>query len=325
MARSDLLVTLVRAGAQGDQGLFRRTVEALVVDEREKQHHVLAERLSSYLESKSHSPIQFRGPAEHTASSLYAEVVPRKRFEDLKLSMLVQRACREIIEEQERVELLRAHNLEPRNRILLAGPPGNGKTSLAEAMAHSLAVPLIQVRYEGIVASFLGETAIRMARLFESVRSRKCVLFFDEFDAIAKERGDTHETGEVKRVVSSLLLQVDALPSHVLVVVASNHPELLDRAVWRRFQIRLNIPLPTSQELSDFIGQFFSRAKLELPVSSREIGRRLRGASYAEAEELCMDVSRRILLDGPSSRPREVVERRLEMWDERVRPLNFDQ
>ena len=90
------------------------------------------------------------------------------------------------------------------------------------------------VRYETLIGSFLGETAMRLAQLCAQARGQRCLLFFDEFDVIGKERGDQHETGEIKRVVSSLLLQIDQLPSHVLVVTATNHSELLDRAVWRR-------------------------------------------------------------------------------------------
>src|SRR6185436_19787896 len=109
-------------------------------------------------------------------------------------------------------------------------------------LAGALIVPLYAVRYDGVVGSYLGETAQRLRRLFAFARTRQCVLFFDEFDTLGKERADEHETGEIKRVVSSLLLQIDDLPSHVVVVTATNHAEILDRAVWRRFQIRLNLP-----------------------------------------------------------------------------------
>ncbi|MDP3911996.1 MAG: ATP-binding protein, partial [Gemmatimonadales bacterium] len=237
MARADLLLDIVRAGARGDQTLFRKALEALVAEERAKQHHVLADRLASHLQqngSSAHaqpSPVRRNGQA----SDLFFEVEPRRRLDDLILPDVVAEACRELVEEHNRADLLRAHNLEPRHRVLVAGPPGNGKTSLAEALASELAVSLLVVRYESVIASYLGETAVRLSRLFEQVRTQRCVLFFDEFDVVGKERGDIHETGEIKRVVSSLLLQVDALPSYVVVVTATNHPELLDRAVWRRF------------------------------------------------------------------------------------------
>src|SRR5437762_446499 len=117
-------------------------------------------------------------------------------------------------------------------------------------------VPLFTVRYHSVIGSYLGETAVRLRHLFDHVRSRRCVLFFDEFDTVAKERGDIHETGEIKRVVSSLLLQIDALPSYVVVVTATNHPELLDRAVWRRFQLRLSLPAPGRTEIVQWFDRF---------------------------------------------------------------------
>ena len=104
-------------------------------------------------------------------------------------------------------------------------------------MANALAVSFFVVRYEAVIGSYLGETAQKIARVMEHARSRHCVLLFDEFDSVGKERGDVHETGEIKRVVSSLLLQIDSLPSYVVVVAASNHPELLDRAAWRRIYL----------------------------------------------------------------------------------------
>jgi SpoVK/Ycf46/Vps4 family AAA+-type ATPase len=135
-----------------------------------------------------------------------------------------------------------------RHRLLLAGPPGNGKTSVAEAIASELMLPFYVVRYEGVVSNFLGEAAARLDSAFEFARTRRCVVFFDELDTIAKERSDAHETGEIKRVVSTLLLQIDRLPAHVLFVGATNHSELLDRAAWRRFQIRADLEPPTRSQ-----------------------------------------------------------------------------
>ena len=246
MARSDLLLNLVRAGSLGDQVGFRRTVEAMIAEERERQHHVVADRLAEYLANKGDGA---RGPSTDAPVGSYDERHPERVLADLVLPEVVSNACGELVEEQQRADLLRSHAIEPRHRVLLTGPPGNGKTTLAEALAGELALPLLVVRYDGVIGSYLGETAVRLARLMEHVRSRRCVVFFDEFDAIGKERGDEHETGEIKRVVSSLLLNIDALPSYVVVVTATNHPELLDRAVWRRFQLRLELPPPNRRPL----------------------------------------------------------------------------
>ena len=238
MARSSLLLDLVRAGARGDQALFRKALEALVTEERAKQHHVLADRLAAHLHTegaRGSGPVAPPTRRDGTTTNLYHEITTERRLNDLVLPDSVAHAGRELVEEHRRAELLAAYNLQPRHRVLLTGPPGNGKTSFAEAIATELAVPLVSVRYESVIASYLGETAVRLSRLFDQVRMRRCVLFFDEFDVVGKERGDLHETGEIKRVVSSLLLQIDTLPSSVVAISATNHPELLDRAVWRRF------------------------------------------------------------------------------------------
>jgi hypothetical protein len=193
MARSDLLVALVKAGATGDRQLARTSAEALIADEKSKQHHVLANRLSTALRAPGNGnqtaaaqePIS-RGPSTR---DLFVDRIPQRRLSDLLLPAITRDACEALIEEQRRADVLRSHGLEPRHRVLLAGPPGNGKTSVAEALAEALSVPLLTVRYEAVIGSFLGETASRLRKVFDFARTTPCVLFFDEFDVIGKERG----------------------------------------------------------------------------------------------------------------------------------------
>ncbi len=322
MPRADLLIELVRAGARGDQTLFRKALEALIAEERAKQHHVLADRLANYLNQYSLSPQPEAVPARRNGQvlELFFEVEPRRRLNDLLLPVVVTDACRELFEEHTRSDLLRAHNIEPRHRVLLAGQPGNGKTTLAEAIAGELAMPLLVVRYESVIASYLGETAVRLSRLFEQVRSRRCVLFFDEFDVVGKERGDIHETGEIKRVVSSLLLQVDALPSYVVVVTATNHPELLDRAVWRRFQLRLHLPPPTTAQILEWFRRFENRLGVSLGVKAKTFAERLKGASFSELEQIGLDVQRRQVLTSPDGDGRRILGHCVKQWEQRFVP-----
>jgi len=327
MARSDLLVSLVRAGAKSDESLWRKTVEAIIADERAKQHHVLASQIEEALRSSAtHGSIMYpmSAPVANGGrlSNLIYEVTPRKSFEALLLPDDVCKACRELVEEHHRTELLRAHNLEPRNKVLLIGPPGNGKTSVAEAIAAAVMVPLMIVRYEGIVGSFLGETATRLRGVFEYVRSRKCLLFFDEFDTLGKERGDPHDTGEIKRVVSSLLLQIDDLPSHVIVVAATNHSELLDRAVWRRFQLRLALPKPTKATSIAFLEVLGNRFNIDWGRSTRTLSEKLDGASFAELEEFGLDVIRRGILSSPDCRMTAIVGDCLKEWQAKLSARN---
>ena len=316
MARADLILKLVKAGTRGDQSGFRRTVEAVASEERRKNHTIFADRLLAQLRP---NPNGYQASLTPTASKspavpLTVEMVPERRLDDLILTEEVTEIVRDLIEEQNRADLLRSHNLEPRHRVLLAGPPGNGKTSLAEAIAYALNVSLVLVRYESVIGSYLGETAQRIADVFEFARSRHCVLFFDEFDTVGKERGDRQETGEIKRVVSSLLLQIDALPSYVVVVTASNHPELLDRAVWRRFEIRLELPSPRQGQIEEWFKRFEDRTGFELGLTPRSLAMRLKGASFSEVEDFGLDVLRRAILEQPSSDVKRITEQRLRQW-----------
>lgn len=319
MARADLILNLIRAGVRGDHAQFQKTVEALAADERAKNHSILADRLLAQLQQGSngrHGSVSLPS-ARSPAGPPVTEIIPSRRIEDLILPAEVEQAVRELVEEQCRADLLRSHNLEPRNRVLLAGPPGNGKTSLAEAIADALNIPILVVRYEAVIGSYLGETAQRISQVFEYARSRQCLLFFDEFDAVAKERGDIHETGEIKRVVSSLLLQIDDLPGYVVVVTASNHPELLDRAVWRRFQIRMELPMPTQGQIEEWFRRFEKRTGSKLGLTPRSFAQSLKNLSFAEVEDFGTDVLRRIVLSTPDTDAKRIAQQCLDLWKKR--------
>lgn len=318
MARSDLLLAIVRSGARGDELGFRRAAEALVAEEESKKHGVLASQLAEALTSRRPASTVTTLARTEAAAGLVHERLPERRCTDLVLPAGARAGITDLIEEHHRRDLLRSHGVEPRNRVMLVGPPGGGKTSLAEAVATELALPLLTVRYEGLIGSYLGETAARMETLFDSVRMRPCVLFFDEFDTIAKERGDTHEAGEIKRVVSSLLLQVDRLPSYVVVIAATNHPELLDRAAWRRMQLRLELPNPTRAAKIEWLGAWSARTGVQFGLTARTIADRLAKVSFAELEDFALDVQRRLILTGPEPAARAVTQHVLEQWSQRV-------
>lgn len=316
MARSDLLIALVKAGKQSPDPRFRSTVEAIIAEERSKQHTILADQLSAALVNGV-TPPQPAASATVVGELLY-ELAPERGVDDLVLPRLVREEVHRLLEEHQRAELLRSYGMAPRHRLLLVGPPGNGKTSLACGLAHDLMVPLLVVRYEGLIGSYLGETASRLRKVFDYARQRACVLFLDEFDTVGKERGDVHETGEIKRVVSTLLLQMDQLPAHVVIVSATNHAELLDRAVWRRFQIRLRLPPPKPSEAAEFLRRLFEGFQLASGFQSSTLARQLSGATYSEIEDLFRDIARRAVLESPEPDFPKIVRERLAAWKQRV-------
>lgn len=316
MPRADLIVNLVKAGSQGDARLLKTTVEALAAEERAKNHHQLADKLVSNLgpSTQQVSPPNVIRSFDGGHGGLLYDVNPERGLNDLLLEDDNLNAVREIIEEQHRRELLRSYGMEPRHRILLAGAPGNGKTSLAEAIASELMLPLFVVRYEAVIGSFLGETSSRLKKLFDFARTHQCVLFFDEFDTLGKERGDVHETGEIKRVVSSLLLQIDSLPSHVIVVTATNHPELLDRAVWRRFELRLELPAPTSKQCEAWFKRFQEKIDVPLGFTPKMLASKLNVNSFSDLQQFCDDIHRRYILALPAANLKSIVSERITQW-----------
>jgi AAA+ superfamily predicted ATPase len=322
MARADLLVNLVKAGVAGDSQGAKSVAEVIASEERAKHHSVLADRIERLIRVTNRRGAHNALSARHAGREFIHELVPKRRLEELILSKLVLSGCRQLIQEQLRSGVLRANGLDPRHRLLLVGPPGNGKTSLAEAIAEALAVPFLVVRYESLIASFLGETASRLRKVFEYARTFPCVLFFDEFDAIGKERGDVHETGEIKRVVASLLMQIDDLPTHSVVVAASNHSELLDRATWRRFQIRLTLLPPSTEALEGYLQSFFDSFSEPAGMAPRTIAKRLGPISFAEAEEFVLDIRRQHVLGSGKTTLRAVIKSVVPLWEERLRAVN---
>lgn len=324
MARADLLIDLIKYAVAGNKPMIRKVAEAIIAEERSKQHTILADKLEVEL-NKNISDAPSNGSStsnriqlDSRAENLITEITPQRKMDTLILPRDVVQICEQYIQEQYRVDLLRSYGLEPRNRILLVGAPGNGKTSLAEAIAESLMVPLFVVKYDSIIGAYLGETALRLRKLIDFASTRKCVLFFDEFETLGKERGDTHETGEIKRVVSSLLLQIDDLPSHVTIIGATNHPELLDRAVWRRFQIRINLPMPTRASLSLWLERFQQQHNIKFGLAAETVAKKLLGANYSEVEEFGLSVLRRHILSIPDSNIKEIVADELKNWSSRT-------
>jgi AAA+ superfamily predicted ATPase len=320
MARADLLLNLVRAGSEGDQVGLRRTVEAMIAEERAKHHAALADRLEAALKADPGNKVAaIVSSSDERARQYFLELLPRRDLNLIVLSEQIRSACKELIEEQNRSDLLRSYGLEPRHRVLLYGPPGNGKTTLAEALANALALPMLVVRYETLIGSFLGETSQRLKSVFDYARRRHCVLFFDEFDAVAKERGDVHESGEIKRVVNSLLMQIDDLPSSVVVVVASNHSELLDRAVWRRFQLKLELTIPDSKAIRAWFARLEERLAAPIGVPITKLVAKFFGRSFSDLAEFSEDVARRMVLNAPTNDLKSVIEDRLRQLSPTVR------
>lgn len=194
------------------------------------------------------------------------------------------------------------------NSLLLYGPPGCGKTQCAYLIAKQLNLPLVIARIDSLISSYLGTTAKNIRNLFEFVQKIPCVLFLDEFDAIAKARDDSNELGELKRVVNSLLQNVDAMSKDSLILAATNHHQLLDSAVWRRFDYKLEIELPDKDAVNKLIKLFVGGMGSLSEKDVAELSTLLCGLSGAEIQELITKSLRNSIIHNISFDKRNIYE-----------------
>ncbi len=183
--------------------------------------------------------------------------------------------------------------------LLTYGPPGCGKSQLAKFVAKQVGLPLLTARSDAMISSYLGSTAKNIRKLFDHVAARPCVLFLDEIDAIAKMRDDKHELGELKRVVISLLQNIDALSSEHIVVAASNHPHLLDPAVWRRFAYKLEFKVPDQRQRVEMLTRFFGSYLDDKSVGDLAV--LTSGMNGSQLRAIAEESIRGTLLDQPDS------------------------
>lgn len=290
MASAEQLKALLRSFVERDDAQFLSIAMQVAAYEAKRGHGKLAEELKEMIDvAKSRragrellgrDPTPISRPRGELAG-LIAVSYPHDTLAMMVISDSVRERLARIVREQRHFQRIREHGLSPRRRILLTGPPGTGKTLTASVLAGELGLPLFLVRLEGLISKYLGETAAKLRLVFDAVRDTRGVYLFDEFDAIASKRGLPNEVGEIRRILNSFLQFIEHEESNSLVVAATNHPELLDHAVYRRFDDVIEYQLPNAAQIADAL-----RARMrefsDKGMDWKSLGTEAGGLSYAE-------------------------------------------
>lgn len=312
--KSGLVVKLIEAHSSGNEEAFKNALHNLANDEEKKGNSAIAILLrNAYLYDKkkaislSDSPLTSMSysvqstvpmPKDKDSTLDLIEVFnPKVTLSDVALPQKTLNALRQIIDEQKSIEELSKNGVFPANRVLLCGPPGCGKTLTANAIAGELKIPVAYVKLDGLVSSYLGQTGTNIRKIFEFVKNKRIMLFLDEFDAIAKKRDDSNELGELKRVVTTLLQNLDGMSSNVFLVAATNHHHLLDPAIWRRFNTSILLELPIDEQRKQIIEQYFLEKLPNLKIDYKTLVILSDGMSGADLEEFLQSIAKHCVLN----------------------------
>lgn len=310
MARGEILRKLFQSFSRNEREAFYVAAKELIEEERSKNHLLLASDLekalrngnghvSKHLVSNPAPWHQFPEPPKDKETGLPLLEVRRfdLTWEHIILSRTIFDTLNEVVLENRKQDILSAYGLSPKNKLLFCGPPGCGKTQTAKVLASVMALPLVYVNLTAVFSSYLGETATNVQKIFTYVEQDEWVVLFDEFDAIARDRNTPNEHGEVKRLVNSLLQLIDTTTSQSLFIAATNHENLLDSAVWRRFDEVILFKPPTLDLRIALLKRYL--AAIRYPgIDLTPFATQIENATGADVERICADAIKMVILRG---------------------------
>jgi SpoVK/Ycf46/Vps4 family AAA+-type ATPase len=287
MATADQMKALVRSHAEGDDTKFYSVALQVAARAARGGQSRFAQELRDLIDSarkelpdRGTRPIPVAQPRGELVG-LLSVVYPDTRMADLVLESPVRAKLDRVLLEQRQQDRLRARGFKPLRRLLLIGPPGTGKTFTASALAGELHLPLFVIRLDGLITKYMGETAAKLRLIFDALTDTRGVYLFDEVDALGGERARTNDVGEIRRVLNSFLQFLEQDESESLLVAATNHPQLLDRAIFRRFDAVIEYPLPKPDLVKALIRNRLASVKLGR-VGWAQVAKAATGLSHAE-------------------------------------------
>lgn len=304
MATADQLKALIQSHAEGDEDRFFSIATQVAAQEARNGHTRFAQELRGLID-KARAQIHDKPPAHSLPIpiaqprgdlvGLLSVSYPKQRLSLMALDEAVSRRIRRVLVEQRHQDRLNAHGLSPLRKLLLVGPPGTGKTMTAGVLAGELDLPLLTIQLDGLITKFMGETAAKLRLVFDSIQQTRAVYLFDEFDAVGAERAARNDVGEIRRILNSFLQFLEHDQSRSLILCATNHSRLLDRALYRRFDAVIEYLLPTAPVVLCVMQArlaLFDSTDVDWPrvVSTAE------GLSHAELVHACEQAAKNTIL-----------------------------
>ena len=306
MATSEQVKALLRSHAEGDDARFYAIAIQVAAQAARGGHTKFATELRELVDQlkvRAKSVPLFRGAKPTPLAQPRGELAglltigyPKTRVSDMALTDALRARLERVLTEQRERDRLRQHGFAPMRKLLLVGPPGTGKTMSAAALAGELGLPLFSIQLDALITKYMGETAAKLRLVFDAIQSTRGVYFFDEFDALGGERGSKNDVGEIRRVLNSFLQFLEQDDSDSLVLGATNHVALLDRALFRRFDAVVEYGLPTTE-----IATRVMQGRLSMLDTSEidwaNAARDSEGLSHAEIAMACEHAAKNAILD----------------------------
>lgn len=287
MATANQLKMLVKSHFEDNNERFNTIALQIAAHEARLGHTNLANDIRKIIESSKNNKPRLKS-IDSNLQGLFLEIYPQERLSDLVVSSQIKERIERIIHEFTYKDKLFKHNLENRRKIMFSGNPGTGKTMTASIIANELKLPIYVVLMDKIVTKYMGETSAKLRQIFDFIEDVPAVYLFDEFDAIGGQRGKDNEVGEMRRVLNSFLQFIERDHSDSLIIAATNNLELLDQALFRRFDDVIHYQLPTDNEKIQLL-----KNRLNGNLSKKEIKEllpELDSLSHAEINQACLDV-----------------------------------
>jgi SpoVK/Ycf46/Vps4 family AAA+-type ATPase len=304
MATAHQIKALLKSHTRGDDEHFLTVALQIAANEAGKGHSALAQEIKKLVEeaqsrkSRVASNLMVMAQPQGDLANLLEVVEPHTRLGQMVIPQGLRMRLNRIVREQKNFNKLREHFLLPRQKILLLGPPGCGKTMTAHALAGELGLPLFIVRLDALFTKFLGETASKLRLIFDAIEQNRAVYLFDEFDSLGLSRGSQYDVAEMRRVLNSFLVFLENLKGNSLIIAASNHPDALDSALFRRFDDLIRYIMPTVLEIERVLRDHLALTGVDSSeVDWPAVLKQLDGLSHAEVARVANEAVKEMLIE----------------------------